>query len=385
MAEAVLELGPPAHGGFCVARLDGRVVFTRYGMPGETVRAVVTEGEADARFWRAEAIEVIDHSSTDRVATPCPWFGPGLCGGCSWLHASADAQLRMKSQILIETLDRLGGVQWPQLEVRGLGVEKGWRIRVTLHVDASGRAGFHAARSNDLVPLTDCLQADPRLDLPELLQRDWPPGSSVHVSVSDAGRAVVVTDSKERVVTGPDEHRHCVLGRDFECGVDGFWQSHRDGANTLAACVVDLAGPARRVVDLYAGVGVLGLSLLEAGAQELLLIEGDRRAAEFAVRNAAGDPRVHVVRQDVKVWARRRPASSDVVVLDPPRAGAGRQVVAGIAATGADTVVYVSCEPSTLARDLKYFADHGFTPDHVEAFDLFPGTAHLETVVRLRG
>ena len=205
------------------------------------------------------------------------------------------------------------------------------------------------------------------------------------MSVSDAGRAVVVTGPEGRSATGPAEHRHSVLGRDFLCGVDGFWQSHRDAAATLATCVVDLAGSGQRVVDLYAGVGVFGLSLLDAGAERVLLVEGDRRAAEFAVRNADDDPRVRIVRQDVKVWASRGPKGADCVVLDPPRAGAGRQVVAGIAATGARTVVYVSCEPSTLARDLKYFDTHGFTPDHVQGFDLFPGTAHVETVVRLRG
>ena len=165
MAEAVLKLGASAHGGFCVARLDGRVVFTRYGLPGETVQAVVTDGKADARFWRADAIEVIDHPSPDRVASPCPWFGPGLCGGCSWLHATPEAQLRMKTQVLGETLARLGGVDWPGLKVRDLGVDQGWRIRLTLHVDEHGRAGFHAARTNDVVPVADCLQADPRLGL----------------------------------------------------------------------------------------------------------------------------------------------------------------------------------------------------------------------------
>ena len=142
--------------------------------------------------------------------------------------------------------------------------------------------------------------------------------------------------------------------------------------------LVDGAGS---IVDLYAGVGLFGLSLLTADVARLVLVEGDRRAAAYARQNAAGDDRVRVIARDVRQW---RATPADLVVLDPPRAGAGKGVVSAVAGSGAGTIVYVSCEPSTLARDLALFAAHGYRPDHLRGFDLFPGTAHVETVVRLR-
>lgn len=385
MTDLVLDVDKPAHGGSCVGRVHGRVVFVGYSLPGETVDAELVEGGEDSRFWRAEAREVVDNANSGRVISPCPWFGPGLCGGCAWLHADPTGQLDLKARVLSETLERLGGVSW-DVPVRSLGRTAGWRTRVTMHVDDSGRAGFHRVRSHDVIRVTDCLQADPRLDLPGLLSESWGPGSTIHASVSDAGRAVIVRSEQGVVATGPVEHVHQVRGREFRCAAGGFWQSHRDAADLLAGEVLGLAGVGAqdRILDLYSGVGLFGLTLLDRFTPaSVVLVEGDRVAAGFARRNAGADPRIEVIARDVRKWA-RRPDAADVVVLDPPRAGAGREVVAGIVATRARTVVYVSCEPSTLARDLELFARQGYVPDHIEGFDVFPGTAHVETVVRLR-
>ena len=383
MPEIVVRADAAAHGGTCVGRVDGRVVFCRLCLPGETVRAQVDDDGPDARFWRAEAVAVESGASPDRVVAACAWFGPGLCGGCAWLHADRAAQLRIKEHVLEETLLRIGGITWTP-EVRDLGLATGWRTRLTLHSDAGGRAGFHAARSHEVVSIGDCLQADPALGLTELLTRRWPPDAQIHVSVSTAGRAVVVTSAAGRTAEGPTEHVHVVAGRRFACAADGFWQSHRLGAQVLVDSVRALVGEASgtTLLDLYAGVGLFGLSMSEHW-QQVVLVEGDRRAAGYARANAAGDPSTRVVARDVRRWA-HHPEPADVVVLDPPRAGAGRAVVTAIAATRARTVVYVSCEPSTLARDLAWFRDAGYEPDRIEGFDLFPGTAHLETVVRLR-
>lgn len=384
--DVVLGVDKPANDGCCVGRSEGRVVFCSHSLPAETVRARIVEGGENARFWRAEAIEVLGDAADCRVPSPCPWSGPGLCGGCAWLHAAPTAQLEMKQQVLTETLQRLGGVNQP-VRVRSLGASTGWRTRVTLHADAHGMAGFYAARSHEVVAVADCLQADVRLRLPELLAQTWPSGATVQVSVSESGRSVSVTSDAGASTSGPDEHVHTVRGRRFRCAAHGFWQGHRDAADLLVDEVRRLidAGPGERIVDLYAGVGLFGLSLLDShdpGSVEI--VEGNRVAAGYASRNAADDPRVAVINRDVRAWA-RRPSPADVVVLDPPRAGAGRKVVDAIARTGAPTVVYVSCEPSTLARDLAYFADHGYSPDHIEGWDVFPGTAHVEAVVRLRG
>jgi tRNA/tmRNA/rRNA uracil-C5-methylase (TrmA/RlmC/RlmD family) len=315
-----------------VGRLDGQVVFCRLSLPGETVAARITQDSG--RFLRAEALRVVDTPHPRRRSSPCEWFGPDLCGGCSWLHATPTEQLRIKSQVLSETLDRIGGVSG-DVPVVSLGLDSGWRTRMTLHADGHGRLGFHATRSDQVVAVGDCLQAAADLEVPELLSRTWAPGTDVHVSVSSAGRAVLTRHPDgSRHLEGPDEHLHDVHGRLFTCAVDGFWQSHRLAPEVLVDQVRELVDPAASIVDLYAGVGLFGLSLLTEDVERLILVEGDRRAAAYARQNAAGDERVRVIGRDVRQW---RTTSADLVVLDPPRAGAGKKVVAAVCDTGATT------------------------------------------------
>jgi tRNA/tmRNA/rRNA uracil-C5-methylase (TrmA/RlmC/RlmD family) len=387
MSDLRIHVDGPAHGGSCVGRVEGRVVFVRHALPGETVQATATQGGTDSRFWRADATEVLADAHPGRRPSPCPWSGPGLCGGCSWLHATPQLQAQIKATVLTDTLERLGAgglvrsVGW-----RAVPPSTRWRTRMTLHTDARGRPGLHGERSNTVVTVGDCLQADPGLDVGGALSRTWPREARIHLSVSQAGRAVVVTDRSGREqVEGPREHRHTVAGHTFVRAVDGFWQAHRQAPELLVAEVARLAAvaPHERVLDLYAGVGLFGVCLGDSAA-EVTMVEGHRGSAEFARRNARGASHVSVLTRDAKRWAGGPVSEYDVVVLDPPRAGAGGRVVAAIAAAGPRAVVYVSCEPSTLARDLGVFASHGYRPDHVEGWDLFPGTSHMETVVRLR-
>lgn len=359
-----------ADAGQCVGRTDGRVVFVRGALPGETVEVEVTEELS--RFWRGRAVAV-QQPHPHRVEPPCPWFG--ACGGCDWMHADPAEQLRIKSDVLQQTLRRIGGID-AEVSVRSLGRQTGWRTRVTLHVDGKGRAGFFAHGTHDVVPVAHCLQAADGLALDEVLSQTWPGVETMQVSSSAAGRSLIAGARR----FGPDEHYDDVLGRRFHRAVDGFWQSHVDAAEVLSGAVRELIEPVSSVVDLYAGVGLFGLTVLDVlpGAS-VTLVEGDRVAARFARRNAAGAARVLAI--DVRRW---RPDPADLVVLDPPRAGAGAKVVAAVADAAPATVIYVSCDPATLARDLKLFAGRGYKVDHIEGFDIFPATAHVETVVRLR-
>lgn len=365
-----LHLDSAADSGQCVGRLDGQVVFVRGGLPGETVLVELTQQKR--RFARARLLQV-DVPSPHRIPSDCAWFP--ACGGCAWRHTTAEEQLRIKADVLQSTLRKMGGVDMP-VSVRSLGRRNGWRTRVTLQVDEHGRPGFHEVGSHDVVAVEHCLQAASALALEEILAQRWPDVDRVAVSVSQAGRSVIAGSR----TFGPAGHHDTVFGRSFSRAVDGFWQSHVDAPQTLAGAVRELAEPVERVVDLYAGVGLFGLILLDAmpGAS-VTLVEGDRVAARHARRNAAGAARVLAV--DVRRW---RPEACDLVVLDPPRAGAGAQVVGHIVAAGPRTVIYVSCDAPTLARDLKTFATAGYRPDHIEGFDLFPATAHVETIVRLR-
>ena len=369
----ILDVERVAHGGVCVAHADdGRVVLVRHTLPGEQVRVQVTEERRS--YLRADAVEVL-RASPARVAPPCPWAGPGRCGGCDWQHVDLAEQRRLKAAVISEQLTRLAGIDREVVVAPVPGDEDGlhWRTRLRLATDGEGRAGFRRHRSHAIEPIDDCLIADRRADVAALVTRRWPPDVEVTVDVSAAGERAVAVGAHPDTVT---EH---AAGRDWAVPVGGFWQVHVGAAEALATTVVELAAPQPddRCLDLYAGVGLFAgaLAPLVAG---VTAVESDRRAAAAARRNLADLP-VVVVGDRVDRWL-RAPRSADVVVLDPPRKGAGRDVVTRIAASGARSVIYVACDPAALGRDAATLSDLGYRLADLRAFDLFPMTAHVECV-----
>jgi len=245
-------------------------------------------------------------------------------------------------------------------------------------VDEDGRAGLHPHRSHEVVAIDDCLIAVSAARVPDLVARTWPAGSEVSVDVSSAGERALAIGTPDDLLT---EH---AVGRDWRVPVGGFWEVHPAAADLLAEVVVAYAQPVARddCLDLYSGVGLFAGALAPQAAS-VVAVESDARAVAAAELNLASDGNVTVVRDRVDRWLRLEPSASDVVVLDPPRKGAGRAVVEGIAARSPRVVVYVACDPAALARDVAFFAGHGYTLDALRAFDLFPMTAHVECVARL--
>ncbi|MCU1593062.1 MAG: tRNA/tmRNA/rRNA uracil-C5-methylase [Frankiales bacterium] len=360
----ILTVGNAAAGGSCVARAeDGRVVFVRHALPGETVRAEITsEG---SKFLRADAVEVLTPAA-QRVVPPCPYAGPGLCGGCDWQHASPSEQLSIKTFLVEEQLRRVGGFWWDG-SVEAVEPLLGWRTRSQW---ARG-IGFHKHRSSALQLVDHCLLSG--TDAPGEL------GTVVEVMAAEGQRTVVV-DGVPREGHGL---RLSVLGRSFEVAGGGFWQVHTAAPTVLATEVLRLAAaqPGESVVDLYAGVGLFA-SLLGAAVGptgSVVAVEASARACADAARNTADQPWVKVRTEAVTPQVVRR-TSADVIVLDPPRAGAGLDVSAALAALRPRAVVYVSCDPATFARDLKVFLDAGWGVESLRAFDLYPQTEHVELV-----
>lgn len=370
----ILTVGAVAAGGACVARAeDGRVVFVRHCLPGETVRVVITS--SGASFLRADAVEVLS-ASADRVVPPCPFAGPGLCGGCDWQHASASAQLVLKTAAVEEQLRRVGGFPWTG-SVEAVEPLLGWRTRVQW---ASG-VGFHRHRSTEVQPVSRCLIAAPGADLP-------PGDSPVPVELFAVGEQRV-TVAGSRVVGTPHGVRVSVLGRSFEVAGGGFWQVHVSAPTVLASAV--LAGldprPGESAADLYAGVGLFA-SLIGAAvgpSGSVLAVEASARACADAARNTGDQPWVKVRTASVDVGVVRGLASRrpDVIVLDPPRAGAGLEVSAALAQLRPRALAYVSCDAASLARDLRVFLTAGWTVTSLRALDLFPQTEHVELVCLL--
>lgn len=379
-----VTVGQVAHGGHCVARpADGPVLFVRHALPGERVRVEVTERRSG--FWRADAVEVLD-ASPDRVVPPCPYARPGVCGGCDFQHASVPAQRGLKAAVVREQLARLGGRPDLQIDVDALpGGPLDWRSRTQYAVDDEGRLGFHPFRSHQVVPVDRCLIAAPAA-LPVLGSR-WPGGlASVEVVSSSGGDVAVLTrrsrTGRARVVDGPDRVREVVGGREFVLDADAFWQIHPAAPAVLAGTVVDLLAPraGERAWDLYAGAGLFAAALAPL-VDRVTAVEADPRGLAAARRSLADLPNVHLVPADVRrALAGAALRWADVVVLDPPRSGAGRAVVEAIAARRPRAVAYVACDPAAFARDVASFAELGYELTRVRAFDAFPMTHHVECV-----
>jgi tRNA/tmRNA/rRNA uracil-C5-methylase (TrmA/RlmC/RlmD family) len=372
-----LEVGPVAHGGHCVARYDGQVVFVRHALPGETVRARVTE--KTAKYLRADAIEVLV-ASPHRIEPPCPYAGPGRCGGCDFQHANIVEQRRLKATVVSDTLRRIGGIERTVVMESPGDDGLGWRTRMRYAV-VDGQPGMYAHRSHDLIPIDRCLIAHP--DTPSVLDQRWPGTSSVQAVVSSEGKTAVLTDKESggRVV-------EVVRNRRFRVQAAGFWQVHPAAASTLVDAVMAGLEPAEgeTALDLYSGVGLFAAFLAQAGCA-VLAVEGDRDAVKNARRNLHDLPDVTLQQGDVdrvlNDAAGQGLESVDLVVLDPPRTGAGKDVVRRIAALSPRRVAYVACDPAALARDLKTFGGLGYGVSSLRAFDLFGMTHHIECVAVL--
>jgi tRNA/tmRNA/rRNA uracil-C5-methylase (TrmA/RlmC/RlmD family) len=402
--EFEVTVGPVAHGGHCVARHEGRVVFVRHSLPGERVVVRVTE-DRHPGFCRADAVEILE-ASPDRVERPCPYSGPGLCGGCDWQHVAPDAQRQLKAAVVREQLARLAGLPDVDLTVEELpGGPLRWRSRARFAVDRSGAAGLRRHRSHDVVVLEDC-PITVEVAAQAVLRQRWPGAGAVDVSVDSTG-AVTTTrldrrghPTSSRVVRPggdlPEEPstraERRAGGRDWEVEGTGFWQVHPAAADALVAAVTGFAEvrPGETVLDLYAGAGLFGGALAPAAGPDgrVVCVESDEAACAAADANLADLPQAEVWQGDVDAEGlgellAELGTGPDVVVLDPPRSGAGPAVSRLLAGTGARAVVYVACDPAALARDVAAFGEAGYRLAAVRGFDAFPMTAHVECVALL--
>ena len=395
-AGIALEIGPVAHGGHCVARHEGRVVFVRHTLPGERVLARLTEAEPDARFWRADAVEVLQ-ASPDRVPSAWPEAGPGGVGGAELAHVGLPAQRRWKAAVISEQMRRLAGLT-PDVTVEEVPGGDGlrWRTRIELVTNRAGRVGMHRHRSREVVPLSSMPLAVEEIAGLRLFDRHWPAAARLTAVAPQGDRPLLLVDGVPWADRGPDRRPNArtavresaeVAGRRYTWRVagDGFWQVHRAAPEVLARAVLDAAGvvPGERVVDLYSGGGLFALPLADAvgDSGHVVAVEGDARAAQDARRNLHDrghvDLRLGAV---VDVLASGVVGRADVVVLDPPRVGAGRAVVESVVALAPRRVVYVACDPAALARDVGYLGALGYSMTGLRAFDLFPMTHHVECV-----
>ena len=421
--EVEVDVTAIAHGGHCIARHHGQVLFVRHTIPGERVLARVTETGAGERFVRADAVAVLT-ASPDRVPPPCPWSGPGRCGGCDFQHVALLRQRALKADVVREQLARLAHLEVEVVVEPVPGDADGldWRTRVEFAVDAEGRAGLRRHRSHEVVAIDHCRIAAPGIDRLRVTEQRWPGADAVDAVAPSAGEPLavalplpegsavpVVHERVEATWPAADGGWELVVG-EVAVSARGFWQVHPGAARTFVGAVM-AAADARagdRALDLYAGVGLFASALATAVGPrgQVLAVESDPGAAGHARDNLRDLPNVAVLtarvddafavpRPSRRGSARQRgsrprkpsrstllPTTADVVVLDPPRTGAGRGVCTELAALGPRVVVYVACDPAALARDTAYLADLGYRLDRLRAFDAFPMTSHVECVAR---
>ncbi len=419
-----LSIEKAVYQGQGLGRHQGQVVFVPGAFPGDRLRVRVSSVSRD--YARA-TIETVLEASRERRPAPCRFHD--RCGGCSYQELGYETQRRIKGEVLGETLRR-GGLNWDEEIEVVASPEQGWRTRARFHLAERGgtaRLGLYRAGSREVVDLDECLQVSPAMNRAlasfrlgiEASPAAWQQIHGIELAESDAGdRLVAALDTSLPsaqaaslfrlaaaaphltgfgVLPGRAGRRlylHLrgepfvtakVAGLELRAHVGSFFQGNRYLLEPLVREVVDRTPEAGVVLDLYAGVGLFALAL--AGrAERVLAVEQNATAAADASFNAraAGLRNVRVERRRVEEML--RPARSprpERVVLDPPRTGAGEAVVAAIAARHPESVVYVSCDPTTLARDLRRFAALGYRPASIRGFDLFPDTYHLETVVQL--
>jgi 23S rRNA (uracil1939-C5)-methyltransferase len=413
----------PVYRGQGLARHHGQVVFVPRGLPGDRLRVRVVS--VTPGYATAEVEEVLS-PAPGRVDARCPHFA--ACGGCAYQHLDPAAQAALKEAVLLDALRRAGTPWEKPIPVRPSPPE-GWRTRATLHVEPARdglRLGFHREGSHEVVDVQRCLQLSPPMMAAARALRDAlaarpglaravrdvelaesfdgrrlvasldaaldPRQAAGAAAIADAvpgltGLGVMAGEGKRRrfLLLKGDAHVDAVVhGIHLRAHVQSFFQANRFLVDALVQEVLDRTPPGGSVLDLYAGVGLFALPLGRR-ADEVRGLELSPTAVEDARANAegAGLRHVRIHHGDVREMATWPPRPDERVVLDPPRTGAGPEVVRMIAGRRPASVVYVSCDPPTLGRDLKVFAAEGYRPETIAGFDLFPDTFHLETVVHL--
>ncbi|MBS3940295.1 MAG: class I SAM-dependent RNA methyltransferase [Actinobacteria bacterium] len=391
------------HGGEGVARLEGKAVFVPGALPGETVTLRVVD---DRKRWaRADLVTVVE-PSPDRADADDPQRHD--CGGCDLEHVTPEGQRRLKTRVVREQLERLGGLTEPPVaDCLAVGPATGYRNRARFHVDADGRLGFFAPGSHDVLPADSCRALSPEV-LAVVDEIGTTSAAEVTVRAHGQTRAVVLRpgpgglelpeggfdllleqpDGSTVAMRGEGVLTEQVADHRYRFGATAFFQNNTAGADALVREVLRATGPVdgALVWDLYAGVGLLSLPLAAAGA-EVVAVEGNEEAAEWAGRNAADaglDLRVEATGVHPFLRAARKGDGAadppDIVVLDPPRTGAGEDAVKDLVALAPATIVYVACDPASLARDAKTLVAGGYRLTAAQPLDLFPMTHHVETV-----
>lgn len=376
----ILDVGQIAHGGHFIAHAEGMTIFVRGAITGERVVAEVTQ--VKRKIALAEVVEVIT-ASEYRVEPPCHFFRENVCGGCDFQHIDLAYQRKLKSQVVMDSFRRIAGLE-VSVECLPASVDESgfhWRTRMDFTVAPGGRAALHPYHSDSLTEIDSCLIAREEIDIKSINQVIEQSGNKV----SPFSRIRVGTSFDGQLkVSGRDSSIEMRVGnKRYPISIDSFWQSHRSAAELLVARARDLLSvrTGDLVLDLYGGVGLFTAFLRDDVGEQghVILIESDRSAIKDARKLFNKDERVTVMegRVEERISTIDR---CDLVLLDPPRSGMVPAVIAELGRLRPRQILYISCDPATLARDAKALLALGYEMATLEALDLFPMTEHIESV-----
>ena len=375
--EFVVEISAIAHGGHFVARHEGRVIFVRHAITGERVLVRITE--ISKNFARADAIEVLE-ASKSRVTPVCKFARPGGCGGCDFQHIEVSAQRRLKAEIIREQFKRLAKMEI-EIEVEEVNPTLGWRSRMQFTVSENRKLAMFQARSKNLIEIDECKIASSGIDITSLNNMKLPVGKKVDVAIGSDGKTVVAIEGRESFALV----NQSAGDFNFTLTPESFWQSHVGAPQKLLDVVLQFAELRNgdHLYDLYSGVGLFASGALKVVGDtgRITMIEESPAAITDAKRNFANYTNVEIVEGKVERELKRF-VRGDVVIIDPPRAGAGERVIRQILSLSPRTLVYVACDPAALARDAEILERLDYPLDGIRAFDLFPMTQHIESVAR---
>ena len=402
--EAIVEIlvEKLAYGGEAMGRLpDGRAVFVPFGLPGERVRVRLTEERKN--FARGGIMEILE-SSPDRIVAKCRHFG--VCGGCHYQNLPYEKQLQAKTDILIDQIKRIGKIENPPVNLM-VACPNQWRYRnhVQFSLDEAGKLGFQAPNSNRVIPVSECYLPEPVLDdlwrqvefdpevtvervslragrnddLLLVLESDSPDAPELEI---EAGISIAHVYEEHTVVLAGNDHILInVLGRDFKVSAASFFQVNTVMAGKMVEHLLNRlpVTPSSTLLDVYCGVGLFS-AFFASKCKAVIGIESSASSCDDFVVNLDEFENVELYEGYAEDVISHLEAKPDVVLVDPPRAGLDKAVVDGILELSPQVIAYVSCDPSTLARDAARFIHGGYTLKEVTPFDLFPQTYHIESV-----
>ena len=378
-----LDIGNIANGGHFVARHDNQIIFVRHAISGETAKVKVTA--INSRFAFGDAVEILQPSK-DRVAPPCQYSHPEGCGGCDFQHINYDVQSDLKKEVIKDQFKRITKIDiLPEIITANPSNGLHWRSRLNLAISENKKVGLRAHKSNNVIEIDECLIALKEINKSDIFSANWDSKENLNISCSSTNQINISQVNKS--IIGPDKLTENVDKNEYTISPKSFWQSHINAPSLLLQQVIKDADIQQDqiVCDLYGGVGLftLPISKLIGKNGQIHLIEMNDTCIEDAniMFEHIDNIYIHHGTVEQKLGSVKK---IDTIILDPPRNGVSKQVINQMIEKKPNTIIYVSCNPSTLARDSKILLDNKYSLSNIVGLDLFPMTHHLESVASFK-